>query len=248
MQFKEDAQHVPLPKKGHLSAMIQRAPRRIACGHLCQLEIDLLLQWECQVVNLEGLNGSLEPVVSSLLESLTHGVNMLGEHTFLQVDLSQFTAGDCVPKVSAPHITSTPTSSTHLTMEHPPRSESHISMTAEVQELLKCAVLDTFSLVLGSSTPKRPTSMALGTSSSSRVEDSSKLVVTSSQVSPEVAMPNITKSINQNLEVVCTPTTLSAKTPGADTNALPGNVILLQEEMNIAMRCLLTTRSSLDAH
>ena len=44
VQFNEDAQHVPLPKESHLSTMIEGAPSRIACRHLCQLEIHLLLQ------------------------------------------------------------------------------------------------------------------------------------------------------------------------------------------------------------
>ena len=61
---------------------------------------------------------------------------MLNEPTFLLVDLSQFTAQYHVPGASSPHGTSTSTSPTHLTMEYPPMVESHISMTAEVQELL----------------------------------------------------------------------------------------------------------------
>ena len=61
-------------------------------------------------------------------------------------------------------------------------------------------------------------------------------------------MPDIAEPINQSPEVVCTPTTSPSKTPEADTNTLPGNVILLQEEMNKAMGCLLMTRLSLDAH
>ena len=195
--------------------MIEGAPSRITCGHLCQLKVCLLLQLECQVVYLEGLNGVLEPVVTSLPESLTHGVNMLDEPTFLQVDLSQFTAGNCVLKASAPHRTSTLTSPTHLAMEHPPRVKSHITMTAEVQELLSCAVLDTSSQASGSSTLKRPTSTALGAPSSSRAEDSSKLVAISSQASLQVATPDITKPINQTPEVACAPTTLPSKTPGA---------------------------------
>ena len=246
--FNEDAQHVPLPKEGHLGIMIEGLPSRMVCGHICQLEVCLLLQLECQVVYPEGLKGSLEPVVTSLPESLAHGVNMLNKPTFLQVDLSQFTAGDCALKASAPHRTLTPISPTHLTMGHPPRTKGHISMAAEVQELLSCTALDTSSQALGSSTPKRPTSMALEAPSPSKAEDSSKPVATSSQASLCVAMPDITKPINQTLKVACTPTTLPAKIPGADTNALHGNVILLQVEMNRAMGNLLTTRSSLDAH
>ena len=63
-----------------------------------------------------------------------------------------------------------------------------------------------------------------------------------------MATPDITEQIDQTPEVVCAPITLPAKTPGTDTNALPRNVILLQEEMNRAMGHLLTTRSSLDTH
>ena len=37
VQFNKDAQHVPLPREGHLSAMIEGVPSRIAWGHLHQL-------------------------------------------------------------------------------------------------------------------------------------------------------------------------------------------------------------------
>ena len=81
VQFNEDAQHVPLPKEGHLSTMIERVPSRIACRCLCQLEVHLLLQSGCQVVYPEGLNGGLEPVVTSLPESLAHSMSMLKKPT-----------------------------------------------------------------------------------------------------------------------------------------------------------------------
>ena len=94
-----------LPKEGHLSAMIEGMPSRSACGHLCQLEVHLLLQSGCQVVYPEGLNGGLELVVMSLTESLAHGMNILDEFTFLLVDLSE---------ASALHDTLAPTSPAHL--------------------------------------------------------------------------------------------------------------------------------------
>ena len=37
--LNKDAQHMPLPKEGHLSAMIDGTPSRNACGHLHQLEV-----------------------------------------------------------------------------------------------------------------------------------------------------------------------------------------------------------------
>ena len=57
VQFNEDAQHVPLPKEGHLITMIEGTPSRNMCGHLCQLEVHQILQSEGQVVYPEGLNG-----------------------------------------------------------------------------------------------------------------------------------------------------------------------------------------------
>ena len=134
--------------------MIEGTPSRNVCRHLSQLEVCLLLQLECQVVYPEGLNGALEPVVTSLPESLTHGMNMLDKPTFLLVDLSHFIAGNHVPKASAPHDTLTPISPTHLAVEHPLRVQGHISMTTEVQELLSHTALDTSSQASGSSTQK----------------------------------------------------------------------------------------------
>ena len=60
--------------------------------------------------------------------------------------------------------------------------------------------------------------------------------------------PDDTVPINQTPEVVCAPTTLPTRTLGADTGALPEEVILLQEEMNGAMAHLVMTRASVDAH
>ena len=57
MQLNKDALHAPLSNEGHISPMIDRAPSRSACGHLCQLEVHKLLQCRNQVVYPEGLNG-----------------------------------------------------------------------------------------------------------------------------------------------------------------------------------------------
>ena len=119
VQFNKDALHVLLPKEGYHSTMTEGAPSRNTCGHPCQLEVCLLLPSECQVLYPEGLNGVLELVVKCLPESLTHGMNILDEPTFLLVDLSQFIAGNYAFEASAPHDTLTPTSPTHFTVEDP---------------------------------------------------------------------------------------------------------------------------------
>ena len=91
VQLNEDAQHVPLPKEGHLGAMIDGMPSRNMCGHLHKLEVCQLLQCEGRVVYPKGLNGGQEPVLTSLSGALVQGMNMFGElahePSFLSVDL-----------------------------------------------------------------------------------------------------------------------------------------------------------------
>ena len=170
--LNKDVQHVPLPKEGHLSAMINSIPCRNVSGCLCQLEVCQLLQCGDQVVYPKGLNGGLEPVLTSLSGALVQGMNMLGEPackpSFLSVDLSRFTLEDHSPEVSAPCRTSTPTPLSHLTMECLPKADSHTSMTAKVWELSH-AMLDTSSQALGDSS-RRPTSPVLGVSSPTRAK------------------------------------------------------------------------------
>ena len=252
--LNENAQHIPLPDEGHLSKSV--------CGHLCQLEVHKLLQDGDQVVNPEGLNGGLEPLQTSLSGPLLWGQVALGDSTcepsFLLVDPFQATLGDCIPEAPTPCRTSTPSSPSHLTMEHPLKTDSHISMTAEVQELLSHAELDTSSQALGDSTPERPTSAALGAPPSARMEDSSKPVATFPQASPWVALPDDAVPISHSSPTTPMPETpraagISATLPsktstGDDTGTLPKEVLHLQGEMNRIMGWLLMTRASMGAH
>ena len=244
--LNEDAQHVPLSKEGHLSTMIDGVPSRSMCGHLHQLDICQLLQCGDQVVYPERLNGGLDPVLTSLTGSLVQGVNMLGapahESSFLLVDLSQVTLGDHAPEASAPCRTSTPTSPSHPAMEHPPKADSHISMTSEVQELLSHAILDASSQSLWNSTQRGQHLWPW------EFHPPTKLVATSTQASLQVAIPDDTLPVSQTPEVSSAPTLPPTRTPGADMGAFPKEVILLQGEMNRAMGHLLPTRASIDTH
>ena len=46
MQFNRDARHMPLPKEGHLSTMMEGMPNNIPCRRICQLEVHQLLHSE----------------------------------------------------------------------------------------------------------------------------------------------------------------------------------------------------------
>ena len=113
---------MPHPKEGHLSAVIDGAPSRNACECLPTRSVPTITVWGLSGVP-QRIKWGLEPVLISLSGALVQGVNTLGEPacepSFLSVDLSQFTLGDHSPEVSAPCRTSTPTSPSHLTKEHP---------------------------------------------------------------------------------------------------------------------------------
>ena len=116
-------------------------------------------------------------------------------------------------------------------------------MTMEVTELLSRAVLDTPGPVSGSSTPKRPGSLALVVVLLLKPGDPAKLVDTSSQVSaPEDAEMDDPKleEIHVSLPPLVETSGPSWKNPSVD-------VAQLQEEVNKALDHLLATRSSLDA-
>ena len=188
------------------------------------------------MVYLEGLNGCIVLVITSLPESLAPGMNVLNdEPTFLQVDLSQFVTEECESKAHAMTQHLLPP---HAPMVPPPKAESQVSMTMEVSELLLQTVLDTSSQALGSSTLKRPVSVALGAPSSFRAEDSTKPIDTSSQVLPQVDMPEDGKSSDQTLEEIYAPPSPQIESLGPGTGDLPEDVIQLQKETNTALGSL----------
>ena len=127
-------------------------------------------------------------------------------------------------------------------------------MTAEVQDLLSHAILNTSNQELEDSTPKSLMSMAL----EARAENSSKLVGTFPQVSPWVALPDNIEPISHSSPMTpvleapgaaSIPATLPSKTStGDDMGTLPKEVLHLQGEMNRIMGQLLTTRASIDTH
>ena len=123
VQLNEGALHVPLSIEGDISAMIDRAPSRNACGHLCQLEVHKLWQHGDQVVCPEGLNRGLEPVLlfskNCLSGIWTPSCGPVCEPLLLQVDLPSERLRDQMPITPASCGASTPPSSLHSAMECP---------------------------------------------------------------------------------------------------------------------------------
>ena len=159
VQLNEGALHVSLSSEGHTSAMINGALSRSACRHLCQLQVQKLLQCRSYVLCLEGLNRGLEPVQLSVPQPPMWDTNTLGrsahESLFLQVDLSWAMPGDKMPLIPGPCKASIPPSSPHLVAECPSDVANCTSMAAEFQELLSQMVLDTSGPASGDRTLRR---------------------------------------------------------------------------------------------
>ena len=197
------------------------------------------------MVYLEGLNGHQMPVIMTLPESLSNGLTILeGETTFLQVDHSQSTTQEQEPKALSPGGGLSPTLEASPTRAFPPKVEGQISMTMEVSELLSWVALDTSGLASRSSNPKRPESLALATLLPLKLEDSARLVDTSS----EVGTQEDAVMVDPMLEEIHVSLPLLVKTPGPSGEAFSIDVTKLQEEANKALGGhLLATRSVLNA-
>ena len=72
-----DACHVPLPKEGHLSILMEGGTSSATCGQISQLDVHQLLSLDSHIIYLVGLNGCGVPVIASLPESLANGTNLL---------------------------------------------------------------------------------------------------------------------------------------------------------------------------
>ena len=193
---------------------------------------------------MEGPNGCQIPVITSLPKLLSKGMTMLeGGSAFLQVDFSQSTTKEQEFKVLSLGGGSNTTPAASPTQAFPPKAESPISMTMEVSELLSQLALDTSGQASGSSTSKRPGSLALASSLNLKLEDSTKPVDTSSQVT----IPKNADLDNTSLEEINASPSHPDSTPEGNSYAPSLDVTQLQEEANKALGCLLVMRSTIDA-
>ena len=117
-------------------------------------------------------------------------------------------------------------------------------MTMEVRELLSWVGLDTSGHASGHSTPKRLEPMVLATPLPTKLEDFSRPVDTSSQVST----PDDAEMEDAPLEEIPTASSPTAKTPGPSGDAPASDAAHLWEEANKALGELLEIKSSIDAH
>ena len=82
MQLNGDAYHVPLPREGHLSVLVEGGTKSATCRRVSKLEVCQLFSSGSQAVYPVGLNGCEFPVIASPSESLAKGTNLLGVNPF----------------------------------------------------------------------------------------------------------------------------------------------------------------------
>ena len=167
-----------------------------------------------------------------------------GESTFLQVDLLQSTTKEQEFHVLSLGGGSNTTPAASPTWAFPPKAESQISMTMEVSELLSQEALHISGQASGSSTPKRPVSLALASSLPLKLDDSAKLVDTSSQVT----VPDEEEGDNPMLEDIHASPSHPDGTPEGSSNASPLEATQLLEEAKKALGCLLAMSSTINTH
>ena len=92
VQLTRDACHMPLPREGHLSILVEGGTSSATCGRISQLDVFQLLSSGSQVIYPVGHSGCEVPVIACPPKSLAKGASLLGcKPIYLQVDIPQST-------------------------------------------------------------------------------------------------------------------------------------------------------------
>ena len=178
--FNRDACHVPLPKEGQLCVQVLGGTGSTTCGRVSQLQVRHLLSSGSQVVYPAGLNQCEAPLITSPLEPMAKGINLLGSKPiYLKMDILQSNMEG--PELKVPPLSShSPTLIASPVRPPPPKAEGEVSMTMEVRDLLSWAGLDMSGHASGSSTPKEESQWFSSHLCPTKLEDFPKPVVMSS--------------------------------------------------------------------
>ena len=174
--LKGNNHQVPVPRKGHLSAMVE-GTSSVTCGWISHLEVHQLLSSDSQVIYPVGLNGCEVPVIAFLPKSLPRGTTLLGgKPIYLKVDIPYPTTEGQEPKVLPLSTHSSPIQVPSPVKALLPKVEREVSMTMEVRELLSWVVLDTSGQESGNSAQKRLNAIIILTPPPPKLGDFSRLV------------------------------------------------------------------------
>ena len=87
-QLYEGSSHTPLPKDKHLGILPQGKVEGSPYGQISQLEVHQLLSARPQVIYPVGLNGTNEPVTTTLPEQLHSSASVITyKHPYMRIDI-----------------------------------------------------------------------------------------------------------------------------------------------------------------
>ena len=229
--------HMQLPKEGHLGIPPQRWAEAVPCGWISQLEVCQLLATALQVIYPIGFDGQDEPIITSLPELLASGINLTaGKPIYLGIDIPSPPMEEMDQKIPPlGEVFTIIVASPHKSL---PKSEGSITM--EVRNLLSQAILEMSSCGSKHSSPRRPTPVVVPMTPPQKPEGPLQPVDTSSQVSAEVAEASL-EDISTSISPIATISRTINITPLVDK-------LKLQVNANKALKDLLTTKASIDAH
>ena len=139
MQLYEGSSHTPLPKDKHLGILPQGKAEGSPYGQISQLEVCQLLSCRPQVIYPVGLNGTDEPVTTTLPEQLHSGASIITyKHPYMRIDIPP----PPLEELGCP--TSLVDKVNTITATNSPRTppKPRISMATEVNNLLTWAMAD----------------------------------------------------------------------------------------------------------
>ena len=181
-QLYEDSNHTPLPKDKHIGILPWGKVEESPYGWISQLKVCQLLSARPQVIYLVGLNGGDQPVTITLPEPLHSSSSItIDKHPHMRIDILLLSPeeSECttLPLGGAHAI---PSATTPKTPWKP-----RISLTAEVNDLLKCGMADNSSCESEHSTSEKAAAAEAVMSPSHKAEIPALPIDTSSQASLE---------------------------------------------------------------
>ena len=174
--------HTPLPKDKHLGILPKGKVEESSYGQISQLKVCQLLSTGPRVIYPVGLNGLNQLVTINLPEPLHNGSSITtDEHPLLRIDIP-------LPPSEDLGCTSLPLGGAHaIPTATTPRTpwKPRISLTAEVDDLLKQGIKDNYNCESEHSAMGKEAATDADVSLSHRVEVPALPIDTSSQASVE---------------------------------------------------------------
>ena len=226
-QLYEGSNHTPLPKDKYLGVLPKGKVEESAYGWISQLKVCQLLSTGPWVVYLVGLNVHDQLVTNNLPELLHNSSSITtDEHPTLRIDIPILSPEDPESTIlPLGRVHAIPTATTPKTSWKP-----RISLTAEVDDLLKWGMVDDYTHEFRHSASEKAAAMEVVMSLSHKEEILAPPIDTSSQASieeGEASLESNPVNISPNMAVYSS----HSESPTAELMELQGDANLAADHM-----------------